>query len=83
MYGWTVAHFPKSTVGRSTHATAIKYDAKGFPDLVLARRQVVLFREIKRELGKLTDDQQRWGDILPNFAVWRPSMWNEILAELR
>ena len=75
LYGWTVYH---------------TYDSRrsepGFPDLVLVR-ETVLFRELKTDDGKLTPAQKAWGDTLKkagaNYAVWRPSMAQEINEEIR
>lgn len=61
------------------------YDARrsreGFPDLVLVP-DVVIFAELKRETGELTDAQVRWLDALdqasagkPRVFVWRPRHW--------
>ena len=66
------------------------YDSRrsppGFPDLVLVKDRV-LFRELKTEKGRLTAYQIAWGkrlmDAGSDFAVWRPSMINEIYKELR
>lgn len=46
--GWTIYHTFNSR--RSAH---------GFPDLVLVRERIV-YLELKREKGALTDDQKRW-----------------------
>lgn len=60
----------------------------GFPDLVLAHagRGVLLWRELKRETGKTTDDQERVMAMLracgQDVAVWRPSDWDQIVAVL-
>ena len=57
----------------------------GFPDLCLVRERV-LFRELKTEKGRLTAYQIAWGkrlmDAGSDFAVWRPSMLDEIYKEL-
>jgi len=51
----------------------------GFPDLVLVRREVILYRELKTMRGRLTPDQQVWiralADAGVDAAVWRPSDW--------
>jgi hypothetical protein len=69
--------------------------APGFPDLVLARAKPngdgiagrVLFRELKTDRGKLTDQQEGWLDLLnlcgQNARVWRPADWESIVEELR
>lgn len=84
-YGWLVAHFSTSLTPRGRYVTATKYDAVGFPDLVLVHeRGIVLFRELKAgkapradRLGDLTDHQRDWYAALAaagaNVDVWRPS----------
>ena len=58
----------------------------GFPDLVLAKDRV-LFRELKTDKGRLTPAQKMWGkdltDAGADWAIWRPSMLEEIYKELR
>ena len=75
IYGWCVYHTFDS-----------RRSEKGFPDLVLVRERV-LFRELKTEKGRLTAYQIAWGkrlmDAGSDFAVWRPSMLDEIYKELR
>lgn len=75
IYGWAVFH-----------AFDSRRSSAGFPDLVLVRDRV-LFRELKTDEGKLTLHQSVWGTQLEkagsDFAVWRPSMLNEICKELR
>jgi hypothetical protein len=50
--------------------------AAGWPDLVIAGRRL-LFRELKREDGKVTRAQEDWGDWLTaaggDWGTWRPS----------
>lgn len=58
----------------------------GWPDLFLLRGEVALFRELKTT-SRVTDDQAAWGDALIaaglDWAVWRPSDWDSIAAQLR
>lgn len=72
--GWLVKRDP---AWRPTAASL------GFPDLVLARYKEVIFVELKTEKGTLTEHQRQWGDHLPGWRVWRPSMWDEIEKVLR
>jgi len=59
----------------------------GWPDLTIAGR-TLLFRELKREDGKLTTAQLDWGQAIDkaghDWDVWRPSDWHSgrIKAEL-
>lgn len=62
--GWMVAHFAPA---RTAHGwrTPGRYDAQGFPDLVLARPgDSVLFWELKSQRGKPSDHQERWLEVL-------------------
>lgn len=57
--GWLVAHFrPARTV--DGWRTPAQYDAKGFPDLAVARDGVVRLIEVKGPNGRLTPDQRAW-----------------------
>ena len=59
----------------------------GFPDLVMVKHKIV-FAELKREGGKLTDAQKAWRDVLlpieeatdykVEVHVWYPSNWPQI-----
>ena len=63
-----------------------KRSPAGFPDLVLVREKV-MFRELKTDKGRVSPAQKAWGvklaDAGSDFAVWRPSMLDEIYKELR
>lgn len=81
---WMVCHFrPAQT--RMGWRTAIQGD-KGFPDLVFARRGVVIFAELKTDKGRITHGQAAWlgevGNAVP-FYVWRPSDMAEIQEVLK
>lgn len=80
-HGWLVFH-PLPAMHRGRWVTATQGDT-GFPDLVLARRGVVLFRELKTDTGRVPPDQQRWAEHLPDWGVWRPRDLDAIRAELR
>ncbi len=73
--GWLAMHTrPAWTKGHM--ATPIQGDP-GFPDVVFARRGMVLFVEFKSEKGSLTRDQEKWQLALPNsWYLWRPSDWS-------
>src|SRR5262245_18953965 len=62
-------------------------DASGFPDLLIVQPNAgLLFRELKRERGRLDNNQRRWGELLTSagadWSVWKPSDEDRILAEL-
>jgi hypothetical protein len=69
---WAVCHFRPART-RTGFRTAIQGHA-GFPDLVLARNGVVLFRELKGydsrgRLGKVTPEQRDWAkQIAPGWT---------------
>lgn len=45
----------------------------GFPDLVIAGPAGHLFRELKSDTGRLTEDQVDWLVMLgPGSGIWRP-----------
>lgn len=85
LHRWRVAHFrpARTTVaGRETWRTAVSADGAGFPDLVLARNGVVLFRELKSDKGKASEDQLAWL-LAVGGEIWRPSDWDRIAREIR
>lgn len=49
---------------------------RGYPDLTIAGKGGVIFREAKTEAGSLSPEQREWGDRLKlgggNWRVWRP-----------
>ncbi|NHI19925.1 VRR-NUC domain-containing protein [Phycicoccus endophyticus] len=51
----------------------------GSPDLVIAGRRGVLYRELKTATGRLSRAQDEWLSTLvlagANAAVWRPEDW--------
>ena len=86
--GWIAAHFTSVTDSRGFHRTTTAYDARGWPDLALARERVI-FIEIKGDGDRLRDDQVRWIEALEEAMaevhVVKPKDWldgtvEEILA---
>lgn len=59
--GWKVAHFRPAQTSKGWR-TAVAADGAGFPDLVLVSpiRKRVVFLELKRERGKVSDRQAEW-----------------------
>lgn len=91
MYGWRHMHIGESTkrVRRGgKYITVADPDTAGWPDLVLChrRRGRIVFREVKTDKGRITDNQRDWLDLLEacgmDVGVWRPRDWNDILKEL-
>ena len=91
---WACCHFRPARTRRGWR-TAIQGHI-GFPDLVLARAGVVLFRELKGDRGRLSSEQRDWGKqidpwwwgevgsserlVLGAFDVWRPSDWTPLIV---
>ncbi|RAX51284.1 VRR-NUC domain-containing protein [Arthrobacter sp. AQ5-05] len=73
------------------HTWNSQRSAPGFPDLVMvsSRDKRILYRELKRTVGKVTPDQQAWLDALTacgqDAGVWRPAdlLSGRIVAELK
>lgn len=85
-YGWRWAHFSDSRKQVRPGVFVGDKDAAGFPDLVLVRPPEVVVIEVKKELGKTTDEQEEW---LAAFEacgidafVARPSNFDLIVARL-
>jgi hypothetical protein len=76
--GWLVHHCRPCRKADGGWTTPVQGHT-GFPDLVLARDGVVLFRELKTDGGRLTDAQRHWLEVLGG-EVWRPNDWNEVEA---
>jgi len=58
------------------HTYCAKRSRRGFPDLTICGTRV-MFRELKREKGRVTDDQRQWLHALSaagaDAGIWRPS----------
>lgn len=94
---WAVHHDRPARRSGARWVTAIQGHA-GFPDLVLARRGVVIFRELKGydargRLGRLSSEQRDWARQLDPlwpyqpanvlvFDTWTPDDWPLIVATL-
>lgn len=82
--GWLV-HAERPARTKGGWATPIQGDA-GFPDIVLARGEHLLFVELKVGRGRLTAAQLTWLDALldvgAHVRIWRPDYWDQIVAEL-
>lgn len=76
-HGWLVYH---------THDS--RRSAPGFPDLVLVRGTVILFLEVKRESGVVSESQSTWMEALRKVttvdaAVVRPRDYDQVELLLR
>jgi hypothetical protein len=82
LFGWQVAHFRPAWTEQGWRTPMQGH--KGYPDLTLARRGVVLIAELKTEKGKVTKDQQAWAEqIGEQYRLWRPSDLEAIKEELK
>lgn len=72
-YGWIYYHAPDNKP-RNGFVQNIK---AGFPDIMAARGHRLLFAELKRETGELSEAQHEWVAALSatcaEVYVWRPS----------
>lgn len=70
---------------RVYHTFDSRRSSPGFPDLVLVRDRV-LYREVKTDKGRITEEQRGWIDALKaagaDAEVWRPGDWDRIEKEL-
>lgn len=86
LYGWRVAHFHDSRRQVKPGVFVGDRDAAGFPDLVLVRPPELLVVELKREIGKVTDEQNAWLGALASCGVEvlvvRPSTERELVVRL-
>lgn len=61
---------------KAYHTFDSRRSPSGFPDWVIAGPRGVLFRELKKQRGRVTPDQQEWLDALTaagmDAGVWRP-----------
>jgi len=81
-YGWRVVRIQRSQVGAA--GSFRTGTVRGFPDLILFKNvgsdwpgDGIMYRELKKELGKLDEAQVEWGTLVAraggNWGVWRPS----------
>jgi hypothetical protein len=85
-YGWFVHHDLPAMNKRGKWATHIQGDS-GFPDLVLVNpKGVLVFAELKTEIGVVRKTQNAWLDRLEQSGaivqVWRPNQLPVIIRFL-
>lgn len=82
--GWRIVHIrPMWDKTGKRMLTAYTGDS-GLPDLIMARRGVVLLAELKTDIGPIKLDQQAWVDAAgPQGYVWRPRDWPQVLQILQ
>lgn len=82
LYHWRIVHFRPARTAAGWR-TPFQGDP-GFPDLVIAKGGVVLFRELKVGRGRLTLEQEHWRDALGDqWGLWTDKDLPKILRELR
>lgn len=73
---------------RCYHTLDSRGSAAGFPDVVAVRGTRLIMAELKRQNGRVTEDQQAWLDDLGKVEtletfLWRPSDWPSVEEVLR
>lgn len=81
--GWRCVHIRPAWVRSGRMVTPYEGD-HGLPDLVLARRGVVLLAELKSARGKPTPDQLAWlAAAGPHGHLWAPQDWPTVESVLQ
>lgn len=80
--GWMVVHYRPARTAKGWR-TPLEGD-KGCPDIILARRGVVLLVELKSATRRPTPEQRSWLLALGvHGRLWKPRDWPEIVETLR
>ena len=86
LFGWSWAHFRPAQTSKGWRTPVSGPLGAGFPDLILARADRLLFAELKAEGARLRPEQVGVLDVLRQAAechVWRPSDLPHVLEILR
>ena len=72
---------------RLYHPFLSKWSERGYPDITLIRPPRLIFAELKREKGKLTESQEEWAELLKacpgvEYYIWKPSDIEQIAGIL-
>ena len=85
LLGWHTAHF-RPAMTKHGWRTAVSGEGKGFPDTILVRDRVI-FCELKRQSGTLSEEQEWWGEWLlaagQEWYCWKPSDFDAAVEILR
>ena len=90
-YKWRVAHF-RAAMTKHGWRTPVQADGKGFPDLVLVRRDRLIFAELKAGGGNLSKEQKDWliaceivarGLLNIKVFCWYPSDFDDVQRILK
>lgn len=86
LHGWKVAYWHRLPTKGQEWRTPVGGDAKGFPDLTLARDPRLIFVELKGERGRLAPEQKEWLNLLAlcgaEVYVWKPKDYEHALLVL-
>ncbi len=86
LFGWRAMHIRPAWTKKGWRSPVQGPGSKGFPDLVLLKKEKFLVRELKTDKGKLDADQEAWLKELReagvDAGVWRPRDWTAIEEEL-
>ncbi len=78
----TVIAYAKLHKWRVYHTHDSRRSEPGVPDLMMVREGVLVFAELKTDVGKVSSAQQEWladlGETPNDVFVWRPSDWKII-----
>ena len=78
-----MVYFIPDAMWRRAFVSGIPQDLgnRGFPDLVLVRGPRLLFRELKKEGGRLSEHQEQWRDALldagADWELWTPGQLDD------
>lgn len=80
--GWMVVHHRPARTDKGWRTPTQGH--KGVPDLILARRGVLILAELKSDKGRLSLEQIAWQQAIgeQHHRVWRPSDLPSIIREL-
>ena len=86
LHGWRVAHFRPAMNRRGEWQTAVQADGAGFPDLVLVKPGHCIVAELKRDGGRVSEEQRVWLQAFEAAGIpaytWRPLDWDEVVSVL-
>lgn len=87
MFGWKIAHFRPAFTSKG-YRTPVQGDGAGYPDCCLVKGRRLIFAELKRSGGKLSEKQQEWLEVLKascraEVYVWYPEDFEKIVEILQ
>lgn len=87
LYGWEAAHFRPAQTSKGWRTPVQGSLGKGWPDLVLVRRERLMFVELKTDKGVVSSDQHRVLEVLERTGayvnVWHPAQFDRIVQDLQ